>query len=125
MNAIWNCFSFCGVKGPGGAASITGVQRSYKCQVHPGKPYKWEPRLQCWLVPGLGKQCPALLLPSDLPTSDTCSQTAFIKVSVVPGEFWSGAFSELQTNPAESRGPTFGTTVPGSILTFGMQGKKQ
>ena len=59
MNAIWTCFSFCGVKGPGRAASITGVQRSYKCQVHPWKPYKWQPRLQCWLVPGLGKQMPS------------------------------------------------------------------
>ena len=70
-------------------------------------------------------QADAQLLPSDLPTHDTCSQTSFIKVSVVPGEFWSGAFSELQTNAVKSRGPTFGTTVPGSILTSGMQGRKQ
>lgn len=70
-----------GVEGSGGAALVTGAQRSYEFQLHPWKPYKWEPEFRGGFSPGLGSGCSAVLLPSSLSSPDTCSQMSFIEAA--------------------------------------------
>lgn len=68
-----------GVEGSGGAALVTGAQRSCESQLRPWKPYKWE--FRGGFSPGLGSGWSAVLLPSSLPSPDTCSQMSFIEAA--------------------------------------------